>query len=170
MESKNYYIRDLVQLITDLGHKHPEVNYVGVGQIAPNEEINSYPYLWVGVENTHTLVEGFSKIAYTFTLRVGDLVNDNEAIVKNKVNNPVIRGIGIDNGLDVHSDTFRILLDIVIMLKSNLTTDLKSIMVNEEVEFTPFFEAELGGTNGFEALVTIEVPLYRQCNTPLTDL
>lgn len=146
---------------------HPNINSFGYGPIYDLDGYEmTYPYLWIRNDNSHTLIYSednkYQAIEFQFVLRVGDKVNNQPNVFK-------ANGENSNNGLDIVSDTFRTLLDILNSMMMNtlgLFPDLEPV---GDIDIQPFFHEDTGDVNGHEATITLRIKNDGKCFSPLTD-
>lgn len=159
-------IDTIIRKFKNLKDLHPNLNSFGAGTTYDIQgQIDNYPYLFVKMNDRHTLVNEnnrYSTLEYTFTLRVGDKVNDQTGY-----NHDL--GVGNDNGLDILSDTFNTLLDIINTIKNNINGDFENIQLIDDIQIESFFDEDDNIINGNEATITLKVFNDDTCINPMFD-
>jgi hypothetical protein len=145
----------------------PRVNAFGAGPLYNlQDDIKYYPYLWVINDISHnviyTEINKYRAVEYNFILRVGDKVNDQKNVY-------MAYGENSNNGLDISSDTFTILLDIINAISENTLGLFHDVSLINDIDIEPFFHEESGDVNGHQALITLRTKIENPCISPLTD-
>jgi hypothetical protein len=130
------------------------------------DDIKYYPYLWTINDISHnviyTEINKYRAVEYNFILRVGDKVND-------QINVYGAYGENSNNGLDISSDTFTILLDIINAISEDSLGLFSDVSLINDIDVEPFFHEESGDVNGHQALITLRTKIENPCISPLTD-
>lgn len=159
-------IDSIIRKLKNLKDLHPNLNSFGVGTTSDIQgQIDNYPYLFVIMNNTHSMLEvdnTYSVVEYTFTLRIGDKVNDQTGY-DHEV------GIGSYNGLDIISDTFNTLLDIINTIKNNINGEFSDVVLSDDIQIESFFDEDDNIVNGNEAVITLRVLNDDTCINPMFD-
>ena len=157
-------INTFINKLYDVAIAHPQIEGYGFG---PRYEMVGdivYPLLWIETDTSHTIEyaehNSYSSIVYEFTLRVSDLVNN-----QNNVYN--VKGENSNNGQEVTSDTFAILLDVVNYIRSSVF--FSEFKIQNDISVEPFFHEDDNDANGHSATIFIKVINDSQCDNPLTD-
>ena len=159
-------ISDILKRFKDIADLHPSINSFGSGPLYDiNQEIKYFPYLYVITDDTHlinyTEDNGYKSVEYSFTLRVGDKVNDQPGYLGQM-------GIGSNNGLDILSSTFTILLDIINTISEDSLKMFSDVKVIDDITVEPFFNEDSSNVNGNQATITLKVKNDKICINPLT--
>ena len=160
-------IRQLMFKFKEIADDHPNINWFGAGPLYDLiDDVKYYPYLWVINDITHDMVysedNGYRAIEYNFILRCGDKVN-------NQYNSYKQNGIGSNNGLDISSDTFTILVDVINVISENSLGLFDEVSLVDDIGIEPFFNEDTGDVNGHEATIRLRVKIDNPCVSPLTD-
>tara|TARA_R110000851_G_scaffold74070_3_gene163509 strand:- start:15 stop:503 length:489 start_codon:yes stop_codon:yes gene_type:complete len=158
-------IRDLIEKFKECANQHPNINYFGVGSMMElTDNIQSYPYLWIVPTYTHTIEytedSRYRGIEFQFALRVGDKINDGEGYKD-------VRGLGTNNSIDVMSDTFNIILDLINAISENTLDLFGDVKMVDDVTIEPFFNEDTGDVSGNMAVISLRIPNYKVCLTPM---
>lgn len=158
-------LRDIINKLKSISDAHPNINYFGVGKQSDLiDDVYSYPYLWIDTETTHTVDytedNGYRSISYEFILRVGDKVNDQQKGYDG------IRGIGTTNELDVLSDTFSTLLDIINTISEDSLGLFPESVLIDDISIESFFNEDDGNVTGNQATLIFKVKNDKICITP----
>lgn len=161
-------IDKIVKRFKRIADAHPQINGFGVG---PRYDIQDdfgtqYPYLWIVTDVPHSIpyseTSKYRVIEYSFTLRIGDKVNNQENAWKSY-------GEWSNNGLDVTSDTFTILLDIVNAISEDSIGLFSDMSLTDDITVEPFFHEDNGDVNGVECEIILRTKITNPCESPLTD-
>lgn len=160
-------IKDVINKFKTIADIHPNINYFGVGSISGlTDDILYYPYLWLDTTLSHTInyVEdnGYKSIELEFVLRVGDKVNDNQLVGD-------IRGLGTTNEIDIISDTFSIILDIINTISEDSLGLFQEVILIDNVSVEPFYNEDAGDVTGNQATIILKIKNDKICLTPLND-
>lgn len=160
-------LKDIIKKLKVLADLHPNINYFGVGNMSDlTDDILTYPYMWINTDVTHTVNytedNGYRSIEFELGVRIGDKVND-------EVNYDGIRGIGTTNELDVLSDTFNTLLDIINTISEDSLDLFGGILLIDDISVTPFFNEDTGDVTGNECTLIFKVKNDKICITPLNS-
>jgi hypothetical protein len=159
-------IRDIIDNFETLYENHPNINSFGYGQ---QYDINgfrfNYPYMWIINDVPHTLIYSednkYQSIEYNFVIRIGDKLNDQINVLNSN-------GQSSNNGMDIISDTFRIMLDILNSIMMNSSGLFSELDLVNDIDIEPFFNEDTGDVNGHEATITLRVKNDFKCQSPLT--
>tara|TARA_R110000851_G_C12952231_1_gene553389 strand:- start:352 stop:840 length:489 start_codon:yes stop_codon:yes gene_type:complete len=159
-------LREIIQKFKESATLHPNINYFGVGPLMEiTDNIQSYPYLWVVPTYSHVInftdENRYRGIELQFALRVGDKVNDGEGYDD-------IRGLGTNNSLDIMSDTFNTLMDILNSIAENSFVLFDEVRMVDDISIEPFFNEDTGDVTGNMAVITLRIKNYKVCTTPMT--
>ena len=159
-------INNIVARFNQIADNHPNINAFGVGpRYDIQDDVKYYSYLWIvndiSQSMPYTDENGFRVIEYNFILRVGDKVN-NQSGYENQM------GIPTNNGIDTHSDTFTIIVDIINAISNDSLNIFGDVNMVNDVNIEPFFNEDNGDVNGHEAEITLRVKNSGVCLTPLT--
>ena len=141
-------------LFKDIATKHEMINDYGFGPTYNiNNEVIKYPFLWVEPMNstlTGTPTTGFLTETYQFVLIVMDKINK-----------------GDDNYIQTSSDSDYILKTILSLLDTNpLYVDM-GLGIGGDVICEPVYEQTEDYSNGWQATITLKVPMrFNPCNSP----
>jgi hypothetical protein len=160
-------INELMRRFKTLSDTDPRVNAFGVGPLyGILEDIKYYPYLWIQNDISHNLpyleVSKYRAVEYNFILRVGDKVN-------NQINSYGAMGENSNNGLDISSDTFTILLDMINAISEDSLGLFSDLSLIGDINIEPFFHEDSGDVNGHEAQLTFRTRITNPCLSPITD-
>lgn len=160
-------IQNLILRFKNIADQHPNLNDFGAGpRYDIQQDVKYYSYLWVVNDLSHTMpytdVNGYRVIEYNFILRVGDKVN-------NQPGYPQTTGIPDHNGLDISSDTFTILVDIINAVSEDSIGIFSDVSLINDINIEPFFNEDNGDVNGHEADIVLRVKNSDPCDSPLTD-
>lgn len=160
-------IRSIVNRLNTLADSDPRINAFGAGPMYDlQDDIKYYPYLWVVNDLSHNIiyteVNKYRAVEYNFILRVGDKVNDQKNVYK-------AYGENSNNGLDISSDTFTILLDMINVISEDSLGMFSDISMIGDIDIEPFFHEESGDVNGHQALITLRSKIENPCVSPITD-
>ena len=129
------------------------------------QDIKYYPYFAVILEPSHdilfTEVNGYRTIEYNFILRVADKNNQQKNVY-------VANGLNSSNGLDIISETFVILTDIINCISEDSLLLFTDMTLVNDIEAEPFYNEDTGDCNGFEARITLRVKNDNPCVSPIT--
>lgn len=159
-------ISEILKRFKTISDLHPNLNAFGAGPLYDiNQDIKYFPYLFVLSDEIHTIIysedNGYRAVEYTFTLRVGDKVNDQPGYLAQM-------GIGSTNGLDISSDTFNILLDIINTVSEDSLGLFADCSLIDDISVEPFFNEDSSNVNGHQATITLRVKNDKVCINPLT--
>lgn len=159
-------ISEILKRFKEIADLHPNINSFGAGPLYDiNQDIKYFPYLFVLTDDTHTVLysedNGYRAIEYVFTLRVGDKVNNQPGYLGQM-------GIGSNNGLDISSDTFNTLLDIINTISEDSLGLFSDIHFIDDITIEPFFNEDSSNVNGNQATITLKVKNDKVCINPLT--
>lgn len=157
----------IVSRFKQLADADPRINAFGAGPLYDIiDDIKYYPYLWIQNDVSHrvnyTEINKYRAIEYSFILRVGDKVN-------NQPNVYGAYGENSNNGLDISSDTFTILVDMINAISENSLSLFGDFTMLDDIEIEPFFHEDTGDVNGHMAQIRLRAPLENPCISPLTD-
>ena len=160
-------IRELIFRFKQVAESHPQINQFGSGPLYEIlTDIKYYPYIWLINDISHDVIYSdnnkYKAIEYNFILRCGDKVNDQF----NKYNQV---GLGSNNGLDISSDTFTMLLDIINAVSNDSLGLFSDVDLIDDIDVEPFFNEDTGDVNGHQATIRLRVPIENPCVSPLTD-
>jgi hypothetical protein len=160
-------IVDLMKRFKALADADPRINAFGTGPLyGILEDIKYYPYLWIQNDISHSVnfteINKYRAVEYNFVLRVGDKVN-NQKNVYNAI------GENSNNGLDVSSDTFTILLDMINAISEDSLGLFTDISLIEDIDIDPFFHEDSGDVNGHSATIRLRAKITNPCLSPITD-
>ena len=160
-------INSLINRFNQIATLDPRVNAFGAGPLYDlQDDIKYYPYLWVINDISHnviyTEINKYRAVEYNFILRVGDKVNDQKNVY-------MAYGENSNNGLDISSDTFTILLDIINAISEDSLGLFSDVSLINDIDVEPFFHEESGDVNGHQALITLRTKIENPCISPLTD-
>lgn len=160
-------ITSIISRFNQIATTDPRINAFGAGPLYDlQDDIKYYPYLWTINDISHNVVytelNKYRAVEYNFILRVGDKVNDQKNVY-------MAYGENSNNGLDISSDTFTILLDIINVISENSLGLFHDLSLINDIDIEPFFHEESGDVNGHQALITLRVAIENPCISPLTD-
>ena len=160
-------IRDLIFRFKDIANKHPQINAFGSGPIYHIlNDITYYPYLWLVNDIPHDVIytddNKYRAIEYNFIVRIGDKVN-NQSAYGNK------SGLGSNNELDISSDTFTMLVDVINAISENSLGLFGDVKMIGDIDIEPFFNEDTGDVNGHQANIILRTKIEAPCFSPLTD-
>lgn len=160
-------ISSIINRFKNIADLDPRINAFGAGPMYDlQDDIKYYPYLWVVNDLSHNIVytdiNKYKAVEYNFILRVGDKVNDQKNVYK-------AYGENSNNGLDISSDTFTILLDMINAISEDSLGLFVDIALLNDIDVEPFFHEENGDVNGHQALITLRTKIENPCISPLTD-
>jgi hypothetical protein len=160
-------INSLINRFNQIATLDPRVNAFGAGPLYDlQDDIKYYPYLWAINDISHnviyTEINKYRAVEYNFILRVGDKVNDQKNVY-------MAYGENSNNGLDISSDTFTILLDIINAISEDSLGLFSDVSLINDIDVEPFFHEESGDVNGHQALITLRTKIENPCISPLTD-
>lgn len=160
-------IHDLIFRFKKIANNEPRVNAFGAGpRYDIQDDVKYYPYLWIVNDLSHSMPytddNGYRVIEYNFVLRVGDKVNNQSGYLNQM-------GIPSNNGLDIHSDTFTIMVDIINAISNDSIGLFPDVILIDDINIEPFFNEDNGDVNGYEAEITLRVKNSGVCHSPLTD-
>jgi hypothetical protein len=160
-------INVIISKFQQLANTHPMINSFGYGPIYDLDGYEmTYPYMWVRNDDSHTLIytedNKYQAVEFQFILRVGDKVNNQPNIFS-------ANGENSNNGLEIISDTFRILLDILNSIMMNSLGLFNDLELVNDVSIEPFFHEDTGDVNGHQASITLRIKNDNKCVSPLTD-
>jgi hypothetical protein len=158
---------EIISKFYTLALTDPRVNGFGYGPLYDLQSINiQYPYCWIVNEDAHTInysdLNGYRSVEYSFTIRIGDKVN-NQPNVYNAI------GQNSNNGLEIINDTFLILLDMINVISENSIGLFDDIQLIDNINPEPFFNEDNGDVNGHQAEVILRVKITNPCDNPITD-
>lgn len=129
-------------------------------------DVKYYPYMAIIVDNPHTISYSdnnkYRAVEFNFVIRIADKVN-------NQVNPYKTTGLGSNNGMDISSDTFTILLDVINAISENTLGLFDEVSLVDDISAEPFYNEDSGDVNGYEAEITLRVKNSGVCHSPLTD-
>ena len=160
-------IANIVSRFKALADADPRCNAFGAGPLYDIiDDIKYYPYLWIQNDVLHRInytdINKYRAIEYSFILRVGDKVNDQPNVYQ-------AYGENSNNGLDISSDTFTILVDMINAISENSLGLFGDFTMLDDVEVEPFFHEDTGDVNGHMAQIRLRAPLENPCISPITD-
>lgn len=160
-------ITSLINRFKEISNADPRLNAFGAGPLYDlQDDIKYYPYLWVINDISHnviyTEINKYRAVEYNFIIRVGDKVNDQTNVYG-------AYGENSNNGLDISSDTFTILLDIINAISEDSLGMFSDMTLLNDIDIEPFFHEESGDVNGHQALITLRTKIENPCISPLTD-
>ncbi len=160
-------ITSLINRFKEISNADPRLNAFGAGPLYDlQDDIKYYPYLWVVNDISHnviyTEINKYRAVEYNFVLRIGDKVNDQANVYE-------AYGENSNNGLDISSDTFTILLDIINAISEDSLGMFSDMTLINDIDIEPFFHEESGDVNGHQALITLRTKIENPCISPLTD-
>jgi hypothetical protein len=160
-------IRELMFRFKTVSDLHPQINAFGSGPVYNIlEDIRYYPYLWVINDISHDVIytedNKYRAIEYNFILRVGDKVND-------QYNSYNQIGEGSNNGLDISSDTFTMLMDVINAISEDSLGLFNDVSLIDDIDIEPFFHEDTGDVNGHQATIRLRTKIENPCVSPLTD-
>lgn len=160
-------INQLMRRFKTLADTDPRINAFGVGPLYDLvEDIKYYPYLFIINDIPHNVpfydVNKYRAVEYNFILRVGDKVN-------NQINAYGAIGENSNNGLDISSDTFTILLDMINAISEDSLGLFSDVTMIGDISIEPFFHEDTGDVNGHEAQITLRTKITDPCLSPITD-
>jgi hypothetical protein len=158
-------INSIIIKFKQIATLHPNINDFGVGPKYNIQDDMTFPYFWVVNDINHSVrytdANKYKAVEYRFILRVGDKVND----MLNVYND---RGENSNNGLEISSDTFSILMDIVNAISEDSLGLFTEIGLIDDISIEPFFHEDGGDVNGHECEVVLRIKNDGICITPLT--
>ena len=157
----------IVNRLNQLANADPRINAFGAGPLYNIiDDIKYYPYLWIQNDINHrvsyTEINKYRAIEYSFILRVGDKVNDQPNVYE-------AYGENSNNGLDISSDTFTILVDMINAISEDSLGLFSGLALLDDIEIEPFFHEDTGDVNGHMAQIRLRTPLENPCISPITD-
>jgi hypothetical protein len=160
-------IANIVNRFKQLANADPRINAFGDGPLYDIiDDIKYYPYLWIQNDIPHrvnyTELNKYRAIEYSFVLRVGDKVNDQPNVYQ-------AYGENSNNGLDISSDTFTILVDMINVISEDSLGLFTGLALLDDIEIEPFFHEDTGDVNGHMAQIRLRAPLENPCISPITD-
>lgn len=160
-------IANLVARLNQLANADPRINAFGAGPLYDIiDDIKYYPYLWIVNDVPHTVnfydTNKYRAIEYNFILRVGDKVNDQPNVYS-------AYGENSNNGLDISSDTFTILVDMINVISEDSLGLFSDVTLSGDIQIEPFFHEDTGDVNGHQAQLVFRGPLQNPCVSPITD-
>jgi len=160
-------IANLISRFKKLADADPRCNAFGSGpQYDIIDDIKYYPYLWIINDLNHsvryTQDNRYKAIEYNFIIRVGDKVNNQQNVYR-------AYGENSNNGLDISSDTFTILVDVINAISENSIGLFGDVAMIDDIDVEPFFHEDTGDVNGHQATITLRVPIDNACSSPITD-
>ena len=160
-------IRELVFRFKKIADEHPQINAFSAGPLYHLlEDIKYYPYLFVINDIPHEMTfsenNGYRSIEYSFILRVGDRVNNNVKSYEKT------GGILSNNELDINSDTFSMLVDILNAISEDSLGLFSDLRLVDSIDIEPFFNEDSGDVNGHQATIKLRVKVESPCISPLT--
>lgn len=160
-------IKEIIRRFGVVAQTDPRLNAFGSGQRYDIlTDIQYYPYLWVVADLPHdilyTELNKYRAIEYNFVLRVADKNN-------NQINSYGAVGLNSNNGLDISSDSFTILSDIINAVSEDTLGLFGDVSLIGDISAQPFYNEDSGDVNGFEADITIRIKNENPCISPLTD-
>lgn len=159
-------INTIIDNFYQVAQNHPQLESFGYGKVYDIGGFDiKYPYLFIINDLPHLVNysednSNYSHIDYTFTIRVGDKVN-NQPNIYNAI------GQDSNNGLEIISDTMQILLDIINDISTNVGL-WSEVKIVDSLSVEPFFNEDVGDVNGHQVDVVLRVKNENQCDTPLT--
>lgn len=157
-------LKSIVVSLENLAAAHPKINDFGFG---PQSDLSAYrikyPYFWVTPETNffeYSPDNKYQAIEFQFTLRVADKVTwgDNPRGEKSEESN---------NGLDVLSDTFQILREILNAIMMNSTGDFNDLEIVGSISLDPLLHEDSADVNGFETTITLRTKNDYKCETTI---
>lgn len=160
-------IKDIILKMKEIAELHPNIHSFGCGQLDDLQQDNLYyPYLWVLTDEVHNIEfaddNGYRAIEYQFILRFGDKKN------LQKGYHDGIYGIGTDNQLDIISNTFGYVLDVINTISEDSLELFSNIRIVDDISVEPFYNEDDGDVCGHQATITLRVQNDKVCITPLT--
>jgi hypothetical protein len=160
-------INVLMNKLYKIANQHPQLEGFGFGPLYDLSSADiQYPYMWILNDDSHTIGYGdsnkYSSVEYNFEIRIGDKVNDQPNVYS-------AIGSNSNNSLEVISDTFQILLDVINAVSNNSTNDFLNIGMVDDISVQPFFHEDAGNVNGHSALITLRVINDNVCISPITN-
>ena len=160
-------IANIVARLKQLSNSDPRVNAFGAGPLYDIiDDIKYYPYLWIQNDVNHTIsytdINKYRAIEYSFILRVGDKVNNQENVY-------MAYGENSNNGLDISSDTFTILVDMINVISEDSLGLFSDVTLFGDIDIEPFFHEDTGDVNGHQAQIRLRGKLENPCLSPITD-
>jgi hypothetical protein len=110
-------IKSIINALNEIQKIDPRLNSFGSGPLYDLEhDMRYYPYLFVINDLEHDVLytdnNKYRSIEYNFILRVGDKVNNQKNVYQ-------AYGDNSNNGLEILSDTFEILIDVINAISEN---------------------------------------------------
>jgi len=160
-------IANLVNRFNQLANADPRVNAFGSGPLYDIiDDIKYYPYLWIQNDVSHNIrftdINKYRALEYNFILRVGDKVNNQENVY-------MAYGENSNNGLDISSDTFTILVDMVNAISEDSLGLFSDVTLIDDISVEPFFHEDTGDVNGHMAQIVLRAKITDPCLSPITD-
>jgi hypothetical protein len=130
-------------------------------------DVKWYPYMAVILEPAHDIlysdVNGYRTIEYNVILRFGDKNNNQKNVYRES-------GLNSNNGLDIISDMFVILTDVVNCISEDSLDLFNEISLVNDLSAEPFYNEDSGDVNGYEVQLTFRVKNDNPCISPITAL
>lgn len=160
-------LSEIIKEFKIISTNHPQIQSFGAGPLYDlQDDIKYYPYLWIQTDEPHSVLynedNGYRVIELTFGVRVGDKINNQPGYLGQL-------GIGSNNGLDISSDTFNIVLDIINTISESATGYFTQLQLVDDITIEPFFNSEGANVNGWVAFITLRAKNEGVCFNPLTD-
>lgn len=160
-------IANLISRFKTLANSDPRINAFGSGPLYDIiDDIEYYPYLWILNDVSHSVryseINKYRAVEYNFILRVGDKVNNQENVY-------AAYGENSNNGLDISSDTFTILVDLINVISEDSLGLFSDVTLIDDIDIEPFFHEDTGDVNGHQAQITLRAKIENPCDNPITD-
>lgn len=156
--------KSIVSSLESLALSHPKINDFGFGSTADIAAYKiEYPLFWVIPESNffeYSPDNKYQAIEFQFTLRVTDKVTwgDNPEEEKAEQSN---------NGLDVLSDTFQILREILNTIMMNSNGGFNEVEIVGQISLEPLLHEDTADVNGFETTITLRTKNDYKCETTI---
>ena len=158
MASNTPSLQKIISIFKDLAIRHEMVTDFGNG---PSYNIGAsrsmlFPYIWVENTQSETIksLNGYKETVYTFTIYCLDKIN-----------------MGDDNYDQIISDTHYILDTIIQEMSQHKYYVDMGLSIEGNVVMQPVLEATDDSVNGWQAEISIKVPVrYTYCNSPIEPI
>jgi hypothetical protein len=162
-------IKQVIDKLKTIAESDPRINdFIVCGtraDILP--DVKYYPYMAVILEPSHDIlysdVNRYRTIEYNLILRFADK-NNNQKNVYGET------GLNSNNGLDILSNMFVILTDVVNTISEDTLSLFSEISLVDDLSAEPFYNEDSGDVNGFEVEITLRVKNTNPCISPITIL
>ena len=158
MASNTSSLQKIISIFKDLSLRHEMVADWGYGptyNIGASRQMR-FPYIWVENTQSETIksINGYKENLYGFTIFCLDKINK-----------------GDDNYDQIISDTHYILDTIIQEIAQHKYYVDMNLSIDGNIIFQPVVEATDDNSNGWQADITIKVPIrYTYCNSPIEPI